>query len=174
MARCFAVAMSQAPGLSGMPDSGHRSSAATRASWARSSATPTSRTMRAIPAMTRADSIRQTASIARWVSEAATASDHTASSSASASARRQASLVALPARAQLPYLDRRPLRRRTFAGDRNRLVPGPTIEQEEPSDDLLGLGERTVDDAPLAAAQLDAGSLSVGGEGFADPEHAAP
>jgi hypothetical protein len=32
IARCFAVAMSQAPGLSGTPDSGHCSSAATSAS----------------------------------------------------------------------------------------------------------------------------------------------
>src|SRR5436309_4686998 len=60
--------MSQAPGLSGMPDSGQRSSAATSASWASSSATPTSRTIRASPAMSLADSIRQTASIARWMS----------------------------------------------------------------------------------------------------------
>src|SRR5918996_4156983 len=68
IARCFAVAMSQAPGLRGTPDSGHCSSAATSASWARSSATPTSRTMRARPAMSLGDSILQTASIARWVS----------------------------------------------------------------------------------------------------------
>src|SRR2546422_6625383 len=64
MARCFAVAMSQAPGLSGTPDSGHCSNAATSASWARSSAIPTSPTMRAKPAMSLADSIRQTASMA--------------------------------------------------------------------------------------------------------------
>src|SRR6267378_299862 len=73
MARCFAVAMSQAPGLSGTPDSGHRSSAATSASCARSSARPTSPTMRVSPAMTLADSIRHTASIARWVSDIVTA-----------------------------------------------------------------------------------------------------
>src|SRR5688572_10396005 len=66
--------MSQAPGLSGTPVSGHRSSAATSASWARSSARPTSRTIRASPAMSLADSILQTASIARWVSEAVKAS----------------------------------------------------------------------------------------------------
>ena len=54
IARCLAVAMSQAPGLSGTPDFGHCSSAATRASWARSSATPTSRTIRVNPAMSRA------------------------------------------------------------------------------------------------------------------------
>ena len=75
IARCFAVAMSQAPGLSGTPDSGHCSSAATSASCARSSARPTSRTIRARPAMSLADSILQTASIARWVSVAVTATD---------------------------------------------------------------------------------------------------
>ena len=64
MARCLAVAMSQAPGLSGTPDSGHCSSAATSASCARSSATPISPTIRAKPAMSLADSIRQTASMA--------------------------------------------------------------------------------------------------------------
>src|ERR1700704_4923100 len=64
MARCLAVAMSQAPGLSGTPDSGHCSSAATSASCARSSARPTSPTIRARPAMSLADSIRQTASMA--------------------------------------------------------------------------------------------------------------
>ena len=68
MARCLAVAISQAPGLSGTPVAGHCSSAATSASCARSSARPTSRTIRARPAMSRADSIRQTASIARWTS----------------------------------------------------------------------------------------------------------
>jgi hypothetical protein len=75
IARFFAVAMSQAPGFSGTPDSGHRSSAVTSASCARSSATPTSRTIRARPAMSRADSTLQTASIARCVSVADTATD---------------------------------------------------------------------------------------------------
>src|SRR5207244_2161076 len=72
MARCLAVPMSQAPGLSGTPDSGHCSRAATSASCARSSATPTSRTNRARPAISRADSIRQTASIVRLTSLAGT------------------------------------------------------------------------------------------------------
>ena len=76
IARCLAVAISQAPGLSGTPVSGHCSSAATSASCASSSARPTSRTMRASPAMSRADSMRQTASMARWVSVAVTATDH--------------------------------------------------------------------------------------------------
>ena len=59
------------------PEAGHCSSAATSASWARSSASPTSRTIRARPAMIFGDSMRQTASIARWVSVAVTATDHT-------------------------------------------------------------------------------------------------
>src|SRR5450432_1363803 len=71
MARCLAAAMSQAPGLSGTPDSGHCSSAATRASCASSSARPTSRTMRASPAMILADSILQIDSTTRWVSPVA-------------------------------------------------------------------------------------------------------
>src|SRR5688572_24913753 len=67
--------MSHAPGLSGTPDSGHRSSAATSASCARSSARPMSRTIRVSPAMSLADSILQTASIARCVSGAVMATD---------------------------------------------------------------------------------------------------
>ena len=67
--------MSQAPGLSGTPVPGQVSSAARRASCASSSARPTSRTMRAKPAMTLADSIFQTASIALCVADAVTASD---------------------------------------------------------------------------------------------------
>jgi hypothetical protein len=53
------------PGLSGTPDSGHCSSATTSASCASSSARPTSRTIRARPAMSRAHSILKTALIAR-------------------------------------------------------------------------------------------------------------
>ena len=66
-ARRFAVVMSQAPGLSGMPEEGHWASAATMASCAKSSARPTSRTMRTSAAMSRVDSSRQTASIAARV-----------------------------------------------------------------------------------------------------------
>src|SRR5712692_8153942 len=68
--------MSQAPGLSGTPVPGQVSSAATRASCASSSASPTSRTMRARPAITLADSILQTASIALCVADAVTATHH--------------------------------------------------------------------------------------------------
>src|SRR5579859_1226137 len=60
-----------------MPGSGHCSNAATNASCARSSATPTSRTMRTKPAMSRGDSILHTASMVRWVSVELTATHHT-------------------------------------------------------------------------------------------------
>ena len=63
--------MSQAAGLSGTPDSGHCSSAATSASCASSSASPTSRTIRVRAAISFADSIRQTASTVRWMSRVA-------------------------------------------------------------------------------------------------------
>src|SRR5215208_7439282 len=64
--------MSQAPGLSGIPDCGHCSSAATSAPCARSSARPTSPIMRVKDAISLADASRQTASIVRWMSEAIT------------------------------------------------------------------------------------------------------
>src|SRR4051794_31934201 len=69
--------MSHAPGLLGTCVSGHCSSAATRASWARSSASSKSRTIRVSPAITLGDSIRQTASIVRCISVTVTATDHT-------------------------------------------------------------------------------------------------
>src|SRR6185437_14391464 len=81
MARCFAVAINQAPGFSGTPDFGHCSRAATRASWAKSSAKPMSRTMRVRLAMSLGDSMRQTASMEPWMSIAGIAIDHTRLSS---------------------------------------------------------------------------------------------
>ena len=68
IARCLAVAISQAPGLAGTPVSGHRSSAATSASCASSSARPTSPVTRVSAAMSFADSMRQTASTTRETS----------------------------------------------------------------------------------------------------------
>ena len=68
-ARCLAVVISQAPGLPGTPSVGQCSNAATKASCARSSAVPRSRTRCAIAAMTRADSMRQTAAMVSWTAE---------------------------------------------------------------------------------------------------------
>ncbi len=64
IARRFAAAISQAPGLRGTPLRGHSASAEASASCARSSAVPTSRTMRARPPISLARSMRNTASIA--------------------------------------------------------------------------------------------------------------
>ncbi len=75
MARFFAAAISQAPGFSGTPETGQRSSAVTRASWASSSAKPTSRSMRAKPAISRGDSILQMASMVLLRSGVFTAAD---------------------------------------------------------------------------------------------------
>ena len=61
MARRFAVVISHATGLSGTPVAGHCSSAATRASCARSSARLTSRVIRVRAPTRRADSARQAA-----------------------------------------------------------------------------------------------------------------
>src|SRR5260370_35622669 len=60
-----------------MAEDGHCWSAATRASCVSSWARPTSRTIRARPAMILADSILQTASMALCVSVAVTATHHT-------------------------------------------------------------------------------------------------
>src|SRR3569832_234769 len=69
MARRLAAAVSHAAGLSGIPEEGHCWTAASKASCAKSSARPTSRTMRVSPAMTLPASIFHTASMARCESE---------------------------------------------------------------------------------------------------------
>src|SRR6266851_5250602 len=162
IARCFAVPISQAPGLAGMPDSGHCSRAATSASCASSSATPTSPTIRANPAISRADSIRQTASIVRWVSDV----------SGLGGRLRPPALVLLPqlGRVRLPEV----VRLEHLAnfdltvvaggiGDAldpfDRLFPRLHLPDPEAGDELLRLGEGPVDDGPLPAREFDARAL---------------
>src|SRR5262249_7174379 len=48
-----------------------------------------------------------------------------------------------------------------------------TVQEEETADDLLGFGERTVDDGALAAANRDPHSLGVGPERLAELESSA-
>src|SRR2546423_14223825 len=134
--------MSHAPGLSGTPVSGQRSSAATRASCARSSARPTSRTIRVIPAMSLGASIRHTASMAPRVSDA----------------------VTRPIEALAPedFLDHR-----LAVTDDLAETPGPLqglvlrlrLQEREPAGQLLGLGERAVGHAELAAGVANAGAV---------------
>src|SRR6266481_2652129 len=169
IARCFAAAISQAPGLSGMPDSGHCWSAATRASCASSSARPTSRTIRVRPAMILADSILQTASMAlcEWV--AVTATHHTIFNS----------LLQVPARRLLRALlcfGSEVLRPEDLANFGLALPAGPVflvkfhearrsfnrfffrlqLKDRIPADDFLGLGERPVDRGDLPSRKADA------------------
>src|SRR5438552_16923840 len=125
--------MSQAPGLSGTPDSGHCSSAATSASCARSSATPMSPTTRARPAMSLADSIRQTASMA------------------SAAVRRVIHHLA-----HFHFQILRPesdVRFQEFPGPLDRVLLRSDIVDRVAADDLLRLGKRSVRDRDLSIGE---------------------
>src|ERR1700744_5949279 len=70
IARRLAVAINHAPGFSGTPVAGQCSSAATRASWVKSSASGTSRSIRDRLGTSRGCSLRQTARMVRWWSAA--------------------------------------------------------------------------------------------------------
>src|SRR5260370_3515764 len=118
MARFFAVVMSHAPGLSGMPASVHSSSAASHASWAISSASPTLRSILASFAMIFADSMCQTASIVRSISCRFTV-------------LLRIGLISLETRPELAHLDRRPFGGGAFARYADRLLtPRPGEWQE--------------------------------------------
>src|SRR5437899_8432582 len=138
--------MSQAPGVSGTPDAGHCSSAATRASCASSSAVPMSPTRRASPAMSRADSIRHIASIARCVSVA------------TARAPSRALVLGDLTDLEGPAVVGRPLE--PFDG----LVHRAHLPQPVPGHQLLGLRERPVDHGALLAVELNTLSLPARGE----------
>src|SRR5260370_39477027 len=191
MARCLAVAMSEAPGLSGRPDFGHCSSAATRASCARSSARPTSRTIRASPAMSLGDSILQPASMARCVSVAVTATDHNIfiAPAQAGTLRRIALLLGRRTRKLLYVLGAvfwpahlanlglsfpaRPVFLvKLHEEDRrlDRLFPRLQLKLSKAADDLLSLGEGPVGHSHLPPKESDAGALHSGGEPPA-PEH---
>src|SRR6266542_269091 len=153
LARCFAVAISHAPGLSGTPDVGHCSSAATRASCASSSAVPMSPTMRASPAMSRADSIRHIASIARCASVA------------TAKAPSRALVLGDLADLEGPAVVGCPLE--PFDG----LVHRAHLPQPVPGHELLALRERPVDDPALLAVELNALALRARGEAASSHDH---
>src|SRR6266705_471003 len=158
VARCFAVAISQAPGRSGTPDAGHCSSAATRASCASSSAVPISPTTRASPAMSRADSMRQIASIARCASVAAVS-------------RRPGPSGASPFRGPMARAPSHALELEDFTNLECTAVVGCPLEPFEglldrahlpqpiPGHELLGLRERSVDDSSLLAVEPNALAL---------------
>src|SRR5216683_1517513 len=178
IARFFAAAMSQAPGLSGMPDSGHCWSAATRASCASSSARPTSRTIRVRPAMILADSILQTASMARWVSVDVTATHHIIFNSPAQYRSGRDSFLAVigallcPGRAVLRTVHlanlglafpSRPVLLVKFheaLRPFDRFLFRLQLKLRIPADNLFGLGEGPVDHGDLPPGKPDAGALS--------------
>src|SRR5262249_28594071 len=73
----------------------------------------------------------------------------------------------------LAHLDGRPLGGRTLARDRDRLVLRAAVQLEEAADHLPGLRERTFDDHPSAAADLDAHALGGGPQRLAGRTQAA-
>src|SRR6267378_4967845 len=146
-ARRLAVAISHAPGLSGTPVAGHRSRAANRASWVKSSASGTSRSILAKRVISRGCSMRQTARIARWVSAAVMAADGICRIRASRVPRGERAELArpFPAREEI-LVESHELRRR-----RQSLFLALQLENGVAANDLLGLYEGAVDHAELPA-----------------------
>src|SRR3954468_15452323 len=182
IARCFAVAISHAPGRSGMPPAGHCSSAATSASCASSSASPTSPVTRVSAPTSLADSMRQTASTTRW----------TSTSVIDAVLPPSALLLRLDGGAQLilllAQLGGELLAEVLGLGDLahldlgvaegcllhplEHLLAGGDLQDPEARDELLGLGERPVDDrGPAVLVEPDAGALGAGQEPLAGEHH---
>src|SRR5450432_407370 len=186
MARRLAVAVSHAAGLSGTPDCGHCSSAATSASCASSSARPTSLTMRVSPAMILADSIRQIDSTTRWVSPVAMRNhDNTFHSRAQPRRRylqisRRHPSTALGIGRNIFHSEHLANFAFTFpAGpvlavqinevlrDFQSFLFGLQVHDCEAADDFLGFGERTVDNGNFPAGEPNTVALRRGGESSA-------
>src|SRR5687768_15504312 len=127
------MVINQAPGLSGTPVSGHCAKAATSASWARSSASPTSRTIRTSPAISLVDSRRQTASTASRVIELVT---HPMRSRVAQLTNLAAAFPTGPV--ILVDLHQPP-------GKLDRLRLASYLNYGVPTDKLFGLGERPID-----------------------------
>src|SRR5215213_5510803 len=133
--------MSQAPGLSGTPVSGHCAKAATKASCARSSASPTSRTIRTSPAISLVDSRRQTASTASRVVELVTQSIR------SRVAQLTNFAAAFPTGPVILVDLHQP------PGELDRLRLASHFQHRVPADKLFGLGEWAVNGLDRAVGQ---------------------
>src|SRR5258708_5894463 len=146
-ARREALTISQAPGFSGTPVTGHRSRAASSASCVKSSASGTSRSILAKLVISRGCSIRQTARIAQWVSAAVMAADRVRRPSPSRTTRGKRAKLAdpFPTRHEILVELHELLRRR------QRLFFARQLEDRVAADDFLGLHEWAVGDAELAA-----------------------
>src|SRR5689334_10375966 len=157
-ARRLAVAISHAPGFSGTPVTGQCSSAAINASWVRSSASGTSRSIRDRLVISRGCSIRHTARIVAWMSAAVIAADlislgHESSAgghldlaaAVGVHGRKGTDLTgAFPARHMVP------VELHELYGRSHRLFLVAELEDRVAADHLLGLDEGPVDDVELA------------------------
>src|SRR4051812_30163894 len=176
IARCFAVAMSQAPGRSGTPVAGHCSSAATSASCASSSASPTSPVTRVSAPSSRADSMRQTASTTRWTSTVATDAERSPMRRSGPvlglrrgpepffllTDLRGVGLAEVVGLEDLPNLDLG-TPEGGFLHPLENLLAGGHLQDPVARDQLLGLGERTVDDRrPPLRVEVDPCALRAG------------
>src|SRR5688572_8893082 len=155
MARRFAVAMSQAPGLFGTPDAGQLSSATMSVSCASSSATPTSPpSIRASFAMSFGDSMRKTARIARSVSVATEGNRYlTSRSEASSFAKLRRKVRNLQ---NLTDLDHVAFGRRAAFGPFHRLFLRPHLDHPVTGENFLHVAEGTVGDRGLFPREGDA------------------
>src|SRR5262249_46640216 len=157
-ARRRAVVSSHAPGRSGVPSTGQRSSARANASWTISSAASMSRTMRSTEATTRPHSCRNVCAIRSRTSRCSppTSSDGTAAAPVAA--------LHLPDRAQL---DEAAFDQRHLLRPLHGFVPGITLDQVEAANRFLGLGERAVRHLVLTRLQPDAAAVGVRAKAFA-------
>src|SRR5260370_9795225 len=162
--------MSRAPGFSGTPVAGQCSSAANRASCVKSSASGTSRSIRARLVISRGCSRRQTATIVRWMSAAVMAADLIYSKLASRVGERVGHLglapsltIRHPKRANLarPFPARHMIQVQLheFLRTCQRLLLVAEFEDGVAADDLFCLHERAIDNAELAVrdAHVSAG-----------------
>src|SRR3977135_1270988 len=167
MARCLAAAMSQQPVWPGTPATDPCSSAMTSVSCANSSARPTSWTMRAKPAMIRADSMRQTASTTRRGSVAVMATDPRTPVQAGQTSGRVSEVLgaeylqhvslAFPALPQVAVELEKP------GSPFHRFLFGLDLVQGV-ANGRLRLGERAVGDTELAAVEVYPGAGGARGQ----------
>src|ERR1700686_1711180 len=149
MARRRAVVISHAPGLSGMPVSGHFSSAATRLSWTTSSARSKSPRARTSPAVSRPASSRKTAATA---DSAAVCVPSAVRRSLRHPRARFLDLCRVVDHG--PHLDN-PVLPASWPnlGHGKRLVQVLNLDDRESADDLFGLDEGAVGDDGLAVLE---------------------
>src|SRR5450759_2167838 len=155
MARRLAVVINHAPGLSGIPCSGHFSNATTRLSWTTSSARSKSPSTRTSAAVSRPASSRKTAataaSVAPCVLSGVLALDHG------------------------PHFDDPALAAtRPGLGHRQCLVQVLDVDDREPAHDFLGLDVRSVRDDRFAVLETDGRRAARSPELLASDDLAGP